>query len=107
MTETIVNKLRLKNITAQALDEILKPEYRDIRKKAILSLLILIVAAFGVQFSVGLMSIGVDILLESGVSKVLIQRSVGSGVCIAGVIVLASCVIAPAKILGRLFKGEK
>ena len=107
MTETIVNKLRLKNIIAQALDEILKPEHKDIRKRATLSLLILIIAVLGVHFSIGLMTIGVKILLESGVSKVLIQQAVGSGVCIAGIVVLLSYVIGPAWALGNIFREKK
>ena len=107
MTETVVNKLRLKNIIDNAWDEILKTEYREIRKRATLSLLILIIAVLGVHFSVGLMAIGVEILLESGVSKVLIQQAVGSGVCIAGIVVLLSYVIGPAWALGNIFREKK
>jgi len=107
MTETVVNKLRLKNIIDNACDEILKTEYREIRKRATLSLLILIIAVLGVHFSIGLITIGVKILLESGVSKVLIQQAVGSGVCIAGIVVLLSYVIAPAWALGKIFREKK
>lgn len=107
MTETVVNKLRLRNITAKAVDEILKPEYRDIRKRAILSLFSLILVSFGVYASIGLMAAGIKILLESGVSQILIQRIIGAGVCIAGVIVLRDSRILFAKLFDNVFKGKK
>ena len=104
MTETVVNKLRLKNIIDNACDEILKTEYREIRKRATLSLLILIIAVLGVHISIGLMAAGFKILIVSGVSKILIQRIIGSGLCVLGVAVLISCIVTPANVCKILFK---
>ena len=104
MTETVVNKLKLQNILNSAIEEITKPEYKDIRKKAAISLLILIIAVLGAHISIGLMAAGFNILIVSGVSKILIQRIIGSGLCVLGVAVLISCIVTPANVCKILFK---
>jgi hypothetical protein len=106
MTETIVNKLSLKNIIDNAWDKILKTEYREIRKRVILSVFSLIIVVFGVYASIGMMAAGIQILLGSGVSKILIQRLIGAGVCVASIIVLGDCRILFTKMFDNVFNKQ-
>jgi hypothetical protein len=63
--QSVILKLKLKNIIDKAWDEILKPELRDTRKKIALATGILIITTLGILYSVQVMKIGYDILIAT------------------------------------------
>lgn len=69
-------------------------------------LCILIVAVLAVPISLGLIATGFEILLESGVPQILIQRVVGVGACIAGVLVAGIVIIDCRRAFRNVLWGE-
>lgn len=84
--DTVLFKVQLKNMIDVAIKELTDTKNRQFIKKAALSSIVIYTALFGMGMSLEMIHEGIQLLIESGVSEILINRIVGAGLWLIGML---------------------
>lgn len=91
-------KITLTNI----IDELRKPE----NSKTIKILFLTMIAALGISASVNMISSGLDLLIQCGVSINTLKLIMGSTACVTGYFLLIWFLVKPASFIGKLVSKQ-
>ena len=104
--DTVLFKVQLKNMVNAAIKEITDPKNRDFNKKVLAATLLLIFITMGTVISINAFVLGLQTLKDSGVSEILINRTLGVSLCILGIAALRETYIVSVRVGRRAFFGK-